>query len=177
MALYLDRNGELIETGAPFWKTPNNHDTVAEAHKTALFCNDPSMTQQHGKEEADINTIVNRFLKTGLLPEIKIPPNYADFDDVFDFQSAMNQVAAAKNSFNALDAEVRDAFGNDPQRFVSTVNAMLEETDAEKREKNLGILRAMRLAVPKGEPVDKTTLGDVLKAIKEQGTPKEPPGA
>jgi len=40
---------------------------LAEAKRTGQANDEPSMTQQHGKEEADINTIVNRFLKTGIL--------------------------------------------------------------------------------------------------------------
>jgi len=48
----------------PNWKTPWNHNTVREAARTALVCLDPTKTQQHGREEADINVIVDRFLKT-----------------------------------------------------------------------------------------------------------------
>lgn len=166
------------ETGeiTPFeWKTPYNHSVEAEATRTALFCKDPTLTQQHGKEEADINTIVDRFLKTGLMPQIPVPPTYQDFEDTFDFQTAMNVVAAGKASFNQLPADIRDAFHNSPERFVDTVDQFLAEPDPTKREKNLEVLRAMNLAVPAGPPADKTTLGDVLKAIKEQGTPKAPP--
>lgn len=169
--------GEILPDPPPpvLWKTPYNHDVDAEATRTALFCLDVTKTQQHGKEEADINTIVDRFLKTGSLPQVAIPPNYEDFDEVFDFQTAMNAVAAAKASFNAMDATVRDAFRNDPHRFVAQIDAWLNEPDPAERERNLALMRAMNLAVPKGEPADRTTLGDVLAAIKEQGTPKEPP--
>lgn len=166
------------ETGqmVPFeWKTPNNHNVNDEAKRTALYCRDATLTQQNGKEEADINTIVNRFLKTGLVPQVPVPPTYQQFDDVFDFQTAMNVVAAGKASFEKMPADIRDAFHNNPQLFVETIDTWLAEPNSEIREKNLELLRAMNLAVPAGPPADKTTLGDVLKAIKEQGTSKVPP--
>lgn len=173
-----DDNGELqIQRPAPFWKTPFNHDTDAEAARTALTCLDPSLAQQNGKDEADINTIVSRFLKTGVLPQVPMPPSYQDFDEVFDFQTALNLINAGKHSFMGMPAEVRDAFNNNPELFVNTVDQWIQETDPKTREKNLEVLRAMNLAVPAGPIADKTTLGDVLKAIKEQGAtaPKPPP--
>lgn len=164
---YLTAEGEIIQRPI-FWKTPFNHDTLAEAIRTGTENNEPTLAQQHGKEEADINTIVDRFLKTGTLPQVAVPPTFGDFDGEFDFQTAMNIVAAGKASFMALPAEIRDAFHNNPERFVATVNAMLEEPDEKAREANLATLRAMNLAVEPGPIADKTTLGDVLAAIKEQ---------
>lgn len=168
---YLTDDGERV-TG---WKTPFNHNTEHEAHRTALFCKDETKTQQHGKEEADINVIVSRFLKTGVMPQIPLPPQFEDFGEEFNFQDAMNTIAAAKFSFAQLPADQREAFGNDPITFVKTIDSMLMETDDRKRERNLEILRAMNMAVTPGPIADQTTLGDVLAAIKEQGTPKEPP--
>jgi len=100
------------------------------------------MTQQHGKEEADINTIVNRFLKTGLLPQVPLPPSYQNFGDVFDFQSAMDTIKQANDSFLALPANVRARFQNDPAIFVAYVDHCLETGD-------LKPLEEMHLAVPR----------------------------
>lgn len=163
---YLTTDGEFLPL---VWKTPYNHDTNAVARETALYCKDPSLAQQHQEQEANINNIVERFGITGKLPEIPLPPLLDEFQDIFDFQSAMNAMAAAKQSFQALAPEVRDAFHNDPHRFVSQVDAMLQETDPAEKNRNLGILRGWGLAVQPGPVPDRTTLGDVLKAIKEQG--------
>lgn len=165
-----------------FFKTPYNHDTNEESDKYALTCRDASMTQQSQAEEADINTIVRRFGITGHLPNIPLPPLLADFDEVFDFQTAMNTANLAKQSFMQLPADVRDAFRNDPHRFVSTIDNMLNVQDPAQREENLTVLRAMGLAVTPGPAVDKTTLADVIAAIKERNyreddhPPKGPPG-
>jgi hypothetical protein len=124
-----------------WWKTPYNHDTEKESDRTALTCNDPSKAQQHAKEECDINTIVDRFLKTGALPPIRVPPTYSDFAEVFDLQTALNQVKAAQDSFNALPAGVRARFQNDPTKFVGYVDHCMTTGD-------LDPLREMGLAVP-----------------------------
>lgn len=173
----LTADGEIINEplAHPTWKTPFNHDTEAEAKRTALYCLDPTLAQQHGKEEADINTIVDRFLTTGLVPQIPVPPTYEQFDEVFDFQTAMNLIAAGKASFMAMPAEIRNAFHNSPELFVNTIDDWLSEKDTNQRNKNLEVMRAMNLAVPAGPPADTTTLGEVLAAIKEQGTPKPAP--
>jgi phage internal scaffolding protein len=89
-----------------------------QSQKTGLSCLDDSLTQQQFKDEADINTIVNRFLKTGVLPTPNTFPQYVDFEGVFDYQSAMNLVRAADESFLRMDAKVRSRFNNSPQEFL-----------------------------------------------------------
>jgi phage internal scaffolding protein len=89
-----------------------------QSEKTGLSCLDDSLTQQQFKEEADINTIVNRFLKTGVLPTPNTFPQYVDFEGVFDYQSAMNLVRAADESFMRMDAKLRSRFNNSPQEFL-----------------------------------------------------------
>lgn len=141
--MHIDKEtGEIADPMVPFWKTPYNHDRDAESARVGLLCKDPSLAQQNGKEEADINTIVDRFLKTGALPPVKTPPTYADFSEVFDFQSAMDTVVQAQNSFMALPANTRSRFNNDPAKFVAYVDHCLETGDLEP-------LREMKLAVPK----------------------------
>lgn len=138
-----------------FFRTPNNHDTAAEALKGALFCKDESKAQQHMRDETDINVIVGKFRQTGMLPQIPIPPTYQTFGEVFDFQSAMNAIKNAQDSFMALPANIRSRFENDPARFVAYVDHCLERED-------LDPLREMGLAVAKAVP-----------ELPEQGTPKE----
>lgn len=89
-----------------------------QSEKTGLSCLDASLTQQQFAEEADINTIVNRFLKTGVLPTPNTFPQYVDFEGIFDYQSAMNLVRAADESFMRMDAKVRARFNNSPQEFL-----------------------------------------------------------
>jgi phage internal scaffolding protein len=94
----------------------DNHD--ARSNETGLKCLDSSLTQQQFKEESDINTIVDRFMKTGHLPEPASMPQYVDYEGVFDFQSAMNVVRAADENFMRMDAKLRARFHNSPQEFL-----------------------------------------------------------
>jgi phage internal scaffolding protein len=93
-----------------------DHDVLS--HSSGLKCEDASLTQQSFAEEADINTIVNRFMRTGVLPDPVSMPQYVDYEGVFDFQSAMNVVRAADENFMRLDARVRSRFNNSPQAFL-----------------------------------------------------------
>lgn len=101
-----------------FLRAPFNYDVDKVSAETGLRCDDPSLTQQQFKEESDINTIVDRFLKSGVLPTAATMPQYVDYEGVFDFQSAMNVVKAADDNFMRLDAKVRARFNNSPQAFL-----------------------------------------------------------
>lgn len=102
-----------------FVRAPYNYDADAVSNETGLKCDDATMTQQHQKEEADINTIVKRFGLTGELPSYTKAPQYGDFTDVTDYHSAVNQVMMAERSFMSLPADVRQRFANDPEQFVA----------------------------------------------------------
>lgn len=95
------------------------YDADAVSEETGLQCNDISKTRQADAKDADINNIVRSFGVTGTLPAggVRIP-SYQDFEDVFDFRSALEAVKAAEASFMALPAQVRSRFQNDPQEFV-----------------------------------------------------------
>ena len=88
------------------------------SNEFGLKCLDSSLTQQQFKEESDINTIVDRFMKTGHLPDPVSMPQYVDYEGVFDFQSAMNVVRQADENFMRMDAKVRSRFHNSPQEFL-----------------------------------------------------------
>lgn len=78
-----------------------------------------SLTKQAFADECDINNILKRFEKTGVLPDmIKSDPVYGDFSDAGSYQEALNIVMHAEEQFAALSANVRERFGNDPQRFL-----------------------------------------------------------
>jgi len=93
-------------------------DFESMSNETALVCLDPSLTQQQFRDESDINNIVDRFMKTGHLPDPVSMPQYLDYEGVFDFQSAMNVVRQADENFMRMDAKVRSRFHNSPQEFL-----------------------------------------------------------
>lgn len=101
-----------------FVRAPGNYDVDEASNETALHSFDESKTQQQFKEEVDINTIVRRFGLTGEMPSDIRVPQYGDFSNVVDYQSALNAVIAADESFMSMPAEVRSRFANDPQKLL-----------------------------------------------------------
>lgn len=108
------------------------YDTNSVSRETGLECKDETRTQQHFKDEVDINTIVKRFGLTGQLPENVRVPLQVDFEDIFDFQTAMNVVRAGEEAFMTMPADVRARFGNDPARFLSFVQDPANTDEAVK---------------------------------------------
>lgn len=102
-----------------FVRSAYNYDMSAASVDAGLLCEDVSLAKQSFAEESDINTIVRRFRISGELPVNVRMPTYGDFTGVSDFHSAMNAVALAHEAFDAMPAEIRSRFHNDPQEFVA----------------------------------------------------------
>ena len=109
-----------------------NYDMDAASEENALCCEDESKTQQQFADEVDINTIVRRFGLTGQLPDNVTMPQYADYEGVFDFQTAMNTMMEAERSFMQLPADVRARFENDPQKLLVFCNDRANIDEARK---------------------------------------------
>lgn len=97
---------------------PTNYDPNDATAAHSLVCPEESRAKQSFKEECDINTILKRFKITGQLPENVRMPTYDDFTEVTDFQTAMDAIVAARESFAQMPANVRARFHNDPAEFV-----------------------------------------------------------
>ena len=78
-----------------------------------------------------------------------------------DFQSSMNVIRAAEEAFNAMPAEVRDRFQNDPGRFLEFANDASNYEEALKM--GLAIKRPKKAAVgpENGLPEPSVDLGAV----------------
>lgn len=104
-----------------FVRNPYNYDSDELSEKTGLSCPEPTLTSQEFIEEADINYIAERFMRTGEAPQVLNLPTYGDFEGTFDFQSSMNTIAQAKQEFMKLPAKVRTRFANDPAQLLEFV--------------------------------------------------------
>jgi len=83
---------------------------------------EPSMTKQNHTAECDINNIMAKYKRTGLIDHVNhYQGEYADVTNLGDFQEALNTVAAAQEAFDQLPASVRKEFDNDPGKFVHFV--------------------------------------------------------
>ncbi|AZL82702.1 internal scaffolding protein [Apis mellifera associated microvirus 2] len=102
-----------------FLRTPYNYDRMAVSDETGLFCDDPSLTQQHDMADCDINNIVERAARTGFIPNAVGSPFVGDLAiNATDFHEAMNIVVSARQAFSELDAKTRARFGNDPGQLL-----------------------------------------------------------
>lgn len=106
-----------------------------------LSCPEPTLTVQSEKDNCDINLIIKRSEKSGILPVRSDYANamFGDFTEIPDYQTALNAVNAANETFMSLPAEIREQFSNDPAKFV----------DFAMDEANIDKLRDLGLANPK----------------------------
>lgn len=123
----------FVRSGFPF-----NYDTDDASEESGRDSGGPSLTKQSFAEEVDINTIVRRFNLTGQMPQDVRVPQFADFDTIVDYHSAMLQVRAAQEAFMEFPAHVRARFHNEPGELVAFVSD----------PKNLEEARKLGLAVP-----------------------------
>jgi phage internal scaffolding protein len=121
-----------MSKSAVFLRTPYNYDVMEASNASALLCEDPSLAQQHARDECDINTIVRRFGLTGELPNGVSAPQYGDFTEATDYHTALNAVRAADAAFMQLPADVRIRFNNDPGALVDFVSDDQNRAEAEK---------------------------------------------
>lgn len=99
----------------------NHTNATAEG----IVFTEPSMTQQHFKDETMIDNILQKYAETGFLTDPfspKRPIQFGDFSDVIDFQTAQNAVARATEYFESLPSHIRASFNNSPSEFLQALN-------------------------------------------------------
>lgn len=102
----------------PFVRTPFNYDVDKASLDHGTVCEGESLTQQHMRDDCDINNIVARF---GVGAPIMVPaamPTYGDFTGVSDYRSALDAIMAADDVFMSLPPHIRARFENDPAQLV-----------------------------------------------------------
>jgi phage internal scaffolding protein len=108
---------------AKLWAQKRNVvDEYTRPEHAGLIFTDPSRTDKSQASENDINSIIRKYKKTGVLPNVNKEALFADVSNAPDYQSALNTVITAQNQFNALNAETRKKFANDPSLFMEFVH-------------------------------------------------------
>lgn len=140
-------------------------------------------TKQSFKAECDINTILQRFLRTGVMDFAN--QNQARYGDCtgIEYQKAMCTVAAAKSLFNELPAHLRNRFENEPAQFLDFVQ------DEKNREEAaaMGLLKPEALVKPdpgtsspsqadeRARPFVRGPKADATANIREGARGRKPP--
>lgn len=75
-------------------------------------------TEQHHKKECDVNNIIKKYDKTGLITHVsRIEARFGDHTGQ-DFKDAMDLITGAQSMFNELPPEIRSRFDNDPGKLL-----------------------------------------------------------
>jgi len=116
--------------------------------KAIDFSKSRSKTKQSFKAEADINNIMQKYTKTGVLPSGTRQPKYGDFSNGEDLRSVMDRVISAEMDFNQLPSDLRNRFGNKAANLLDFLADPANETEAQE----LGLLPQGEVAAPEGNP-------------------------
>ena len=80
---------------------------------------DPVLTKQEFADDADINKVIARCLKSNLpLPSVIAAPLFADVSEVGSFDECLRRVQAANEAFDELPAHLRTEFDNEPSKLI-----------------------------------------------------------
>ncbi|QXP07915.1 MAG: internal scaffolding protein [Arizlama microvirus] len=111
-------------------KTNYHQDKVS-----GLNCSEPCITQQHLKDETNINSIMARAQRTGNITSIgqrTSGPSYGDFTRITSFQEAHDMVMSARDSFMEFPASIRKIFKNDPGEMLAFLENPANKDEAIK---------------------------------------------
>lgn len=136
-----------------------------------LFCDaekpsGKSRTQQHFRKEADINTIMQKYAKTGYLIDPSIArtrqPIFADVSMNVDYHSLQLQLLSINERFAAMPAELRERFENSPEKCLD----WLADPANAKEAWELGLLPP--IVEPKPDLPPNTVITDPEPSINDK---------
>lgn len=119
-------------------------------HPRVMKFYDPedSVTIQSDAEAADINNILDKYRRTGILEHIQTRhAQYGDFSEIGDYQEKLNTVMAVTEVFNSLPVDVREEFDNDPANFIEYAS----QQENRERLSQLGLEKAPKTDVSSDE--------------------------
>ena len=101
------------------YRYPGDGLEAQASDASALSCPEPTMTKQSFKDDCDINVIMDRYARTGVLPQSATPPKALDLVGLpAPYKEAMDYIISANTAFAEMPAKIRAQFDNDPARFV-----------------------------------------------------------
>lgn len=130
--------------------------------KVVTTFTEPSMTKQSFASECDINNIMSKYQKSGLLTHVnKYQGSYADVSNAVDYHDALNIVLAGNEAFESLPSSLRKKFNNDPAEFLSFVD------DAENADEMIKLGLRKQPEAPSGETINASAGADeAAQAVK-----------
>lgn len=155
---YLLSDGSVIDSLNDFYPT----QSLFIRRKVYEYSEDEkvSIVEQHHKDSCDINNIVNKYMKHGVVPADRSAfAQYGDFSQVKSFGEMMVKMREASQSFMTLPAEVRAHFENDAARFLDAFS----DPNQQKYLLDHGILQKK---IPEQDPQDISLLKEIAQSLK-----------
>lgn len=121
------------------WRNGFDPEENAAAAARCAIAFDPEEDRavQADALETNINAIVARFRRSGVPPQLRGKPYFADVSEGFDLAMAMQVTRDAREAFDALGAEVRRRFRDDPVELA----AFLQDENNREEAERLGLVR------------------------------------
>lgn len=100
-----------MSKGAPY-------SAVNKPPKHMLVCSTPGRTKQSEKASCDVNRIMARYVKTGIIPIDQRPSFFADVSEMGDYRTALTNINMVQSYFMTIPPAIRQQFDNDPAVFL-----------------------------------------------------------
>ena len=79
-------------------------------------------TKQSMQKDTDINLIVAKYQKTGILSFVsKVQPEFMEVDNI-DFHTAMDVIVKSNELFAQMPSSMRKRFDNNPEKYLEFVH-------------------------------------------------------
>lgn len=121
---------------------------------SVINCSEPKLTRQSDKKMSDINNILKKYSKDGVLPSTREHlARYIDNTQIPSLEDAHQVISEAKTLFMQLPAHVRKLMDNDPSK--------MEEVCKDPKYQELlvkeGILDKIKVEVQQGSGAESST--------------------
>ncbi len=115
-----------------------------------LTCTEKTLTRQSEAAACDINNIIKRFHKTGVLPIDQRDLFFEDVSQMTTYHDALNQIHTAQHAFMQLPAALRMKFDNDAATFLDFAS----NADNRDEMRELGLLEPLEQPPEPPDPPD-----------------------
>jgi len=122
-----------------------------------------SMTKQSFAGESQINNIMAKYEKTGVIDHVKNHGGYVEMPSGVDYHDALNLSLDAQAAFDELPAKIRKEFDNDPETFLTFVD----------NPANVERMAELGLIEPAAPVVSKTEAEPELPLVVDETTAAE----
>lgn len=148
----------------------NSPSITPERRRVSKKFTQKSMTHQSFGNECNVNAIMARYEKSGLLTHTNNrQPSFGDFTEMPSYQDSLDLIIHSQNLFDELPALVRKRFHNNPVEFLEFA----------QNPENLPEMVKLGLATPKAahEPEPSKLIPDIQKPKKQPIEAPIPPEA